>query len=926
MRGLPFHRILALLLLVCVARYSYAGLRDIHPRPQQMGLLASQPVALAGTPYLLIPDNPNNDEQLAVTEAQRLVSERTGQTPIVVNQSAYTGQSPAIWLGTPARFPALEAALDSTGIDGMGLITHPEEYQLVVQDGRILLAAADQRGVRWGMMSLVELMSTVMGRIYVDQAYIRDWPLFPKRIGTINTPLRIPSDVSYANLVADYSYNARMNEIEANLPECGNRSAYPTWVEYMTNLSARIRNRAQVVTMSTDATAHNVPVMWWQEGVPIRGTLMRVNGTAFVPVADGYHIVMPNGDFESWTNSRPTGWQMANDTRYAYVFRDAVTQHSGQSAIKFTGFGSNSPSDMEMYSDVYFGPSRLLKIKFWYKTSGYRGQVLINLTEMRPPYNRFDNRFLSFSAPTTQDWTLQEVSFCTYNADTGTCMIGPWCPAEGTLWLDDITFETADLSEMVRRSDTPLAVRKAGQFTTPLIEGVDYRAVETYSTTYPQYLKQPRLERLTGGQLSDGDTVSVDWSSAMRYQGGRQTECFSLLDPLLAYQDRIAALDSMLHPDGFKIHINEVSYANYDETCTSRHMTPAQLVGSYCRQMYQIIQGRRPGAPVRIYGDAFDTNVHDVRAMPVTVTPWTIGSLQELPSAVEMMAMLGYSDNLDSSMTYFNSNGHSSVMAVQLWTNYGDFIEAVRAAKRHIAACPGVQFYMWDGDCNDQLNWRIPDFGDMAWNIGPYIVHSPPQFSSRPDSIRLFAEMWTDSFHRAEPTFLTSTTLTYRWLPAGSFATVPLARTGTDGYAATIQAVPSGATGISYYLSATDHRGETHSAPADAPQRTFTAMFPLNGQPPGSENAEPVTFSVRSCGEGTLVEWPQVSGIQWYEVHAGTSPDFGEHSRTLLSRQSPSCPRYLLPPERGETPAGNMQVYGFRTPDARKQYIADRKK
>ena len=222
-----------------------------------------------------------------------------------------------------------------------------------------------------------------------------------------------------------------------------------------------------------------------------------------------------------------------------------------------------------------------------------------------------------------------------------------------SFWIDDISLETTDLQNVVRREDTPLEV-----YSLPdrvfLAEDVDYRVVETYAINYTQYVRTPRLERVSGGRLSVGDTVTINWSCAIKYQGVRQTPCFSLLEPLLEYQENIRHVDSLLHPDGFKIHMNEVSYANYDAACTHRNMTPGELVGSYCRQMYQIIQARRPNAPVRIYGDAFDVFVKDVRAMPVTTSTWTVGSLQELPAPVEVMCMEGYSSNVDSSLNYSN--------------------------------------------------------------------------------------------------------------------------------------------------------------------------------------------------------------------------------------------------------------------------------
>ena len=47
-------------------------------------------------------------------------------------------------------------------------------------------------------------------------------------------------------------------------------------------------------------------------------------------------------------------------------------------------------------------------------------------------------------------------------------------------------------------------------------------------------------------------------------------------------------------------------------------------------------------------------------------------------------------------------------------------------------------------------------------------------------------------------------------------------------------------------------------------------------------------------GEYPQIEWPVMEGADWYEVHSGMSPEFGEHSSTLISRQQPICPRFLI--------------------------------
>jgi hypothetical protein len=883
-----------LLSLFAWAAHVEAGLRDIHPRPQQMGFIGSEAVAFTGTPYLIIPDNPTDQEALVRDEAIRLFAQRVGRTLPVVEWSAYVGQTPVIWLGTFARFPQLAAALQNTGLPGLGSVSHVEEYQLVVEDNRVLLGGNNELSLRWGLMSLIQLTSEMMGRLYIDRAYIRDWPDFPKRVATVNSNVRLADQVTWANMITDLSYGARMNEIEWNNADAGMAGSSSYSRTQAAIMGARIRSYGLGLTMSVDRTAYTVSQLYWQEGIPIVGMVMRVTDSAFVPVAQGWGVDVLNGGFESWSGTQPANWTMYRDSLFNYVHRDDAVKHSGSSSVRFDGFTSGVLGDLSLRQECEIGPNRMLRVRFWYKTSNYCGQLYAFFLGTASPGNRYDIRYSSLSCPSTRDWSLFQFDFCTYNAGRALILVGPYCPNGGTVWIDDLALETADLQNIVRREDTPLNVR-GKRNNMQMAEGTDFRTVETYGTSYPQYVRQPRLERVAGGRLAVGDTVVVDWSCAPLYGGVRQTQCFSQVEPLLEYQERIRHVDSLVHPDGFKIQINEVSYAGYDAACTSRHLTPGQLVGSYCAQMYQIIQARRPGAPVRIYGDAFDYYVRDPRAMPVTGVTWTVGALQELPTPVEVMCMEDYSTNLDSSLDYFAANQHASVMATALYVSTARIVSAIRAAARH-SNCRGTQFYMWQGDCESDLPWKIPLFGDLSWNMGPYIVHDPIFLSQHSDSIRIAAEMWSDSFSLSTPPSIVSASARYRMLPGGSWSTVPMTQVGSGRYAVVLAPAGSSVSSVEYYLTATDNRNQTRCAPGDAPQKTFVVSIPgeNRGGTPGGERVDCRLSIASGCW---LLEWKSEPGVDWYEIHRTFPPDLSDRSLTFLARQSPVCPRFLLPPE-----------------------------
>jgi hypothetical protein len=154
--------------------------------------------------------------------------------------------------------------------------------------------------------------------------------------------------------------------------------------------------------------------------------------------------------------------------------------------------------------------------------------------------------------------------------------------------------------------------------------------------------------------------------------------------------------------------------------------------------------------------------------------------------------------------------------------------------------------------------------------------------------------MWTQDFGAGEAPTLISEQLRFRLLPSGGWTTVDMGNDGTDNYSATVSLGGQGVMGIEYYLSATDSRQQTHRAPCDAPAETFAAIFPeyMSGPDPGIY--EEVQFSASDLQGNRVIEWPQVNGVRWYEVHYGSAPELKHHSSTLIARQAPCCPRYLI--------------------------------
>lgn len=881
-------------LLVAASGAAFGGLRDISPRPQQMGYLSTDPIPIYGSLYIVVPTAPTQQEAIVRDSAVALIERLTFRRPTVVYTNNMNGRYPALWIGTAARFSQLVNALDSTTIQGMGQLTHTEEYQIYTTPNRILLCGSDTRALRWGLQSLSALISEIYGTVYVENVYIRDWPKFPKRITVINNSIRDQDQTDFCNWIVDHGYDDRYNEIEWNNGDAGgNPMGRPNVIQAALDLAAKIKRNGMFLTMSCDRTGVEVYDQSWQEGIPVEGSKYRVGTTTMTPIPGGFNVSIPNSNFEQWVGNRPTRWYNNPPECAAFVFRDQINRHGGTSSVKWTGFTNPLPGSTELIQDsIFVGHHRWLRTRMWYKMDNFSGRLRFKVFGPEPVETGCDFRELIVENYTC-GWTEWVMDFTTYNIDSVRVLVGPDVATGGTVWVDDVTWETAPAYEMLRRPDTPVEVRKlpSNQL---MLEGYDYQIADASGQNYFRYVEIADFQPLAGGRLFNNDSVSVNWFCAVPYHGGRQTPCWSLLDPIVNYQDRVRNLDSLLRPDGFKIHINEVSFAGYDPLCTASGLSPGQLVGRYCRRMYDMIQQRRPGAFVRIYGDPFDIWVDDPRAMPIAVLPWTAGALQELPSPVEMMNMASYTDNVDSSFAYFAANGHPAILALdgyQAQENQGFDLNVNSMIKAYnTPSCAGVMYYDYFMDYFQRFQ---RDVGKMAWNLGPYIVHTPIQLEAGQTNVTFEAEMWSDTFQQSSSPSITQRIVRYRMLPGTTWQQATLAPNGTDHFITTLT-IPGGTTGIEYYLSATDHRAMTHLCPVDAPSTTFLVMFPSMPPPIMNPPRAQLEFTTTLIGTTPLIEWQPLGGIKYYEVRLAENGETEPRQMRVIATLSAESPRYLF--------------------------------
>jgi hypothetical protein len=864
-----------LLAFLTLTLSSYADVRDILPSPQQMGILADEPMRIQGTLYIVTADADNAAGSRVLAEAVRLLDESLHLRPTTVSWSNYTGERPALWMGTSDHFPALEAALDSVEIPSMSGLPPLEGYHLYVGADRILLLGRDSNGLRYGLLSLSKLAAFFDGQRTVERVYLRDWPDLPRRIVTFNTSLEPTGDVDSLLARLHQAYDFKMNEVEWNNTYAGRGAEWnSTYLARAITARDSIKALGMKLYMSADRTGAVVDNMCWQEGVPIVGQSFLIAGDT-AQASPTPPLTVANPGFEDFVNHQFTGWGYSQ-AGYPTISQDTVQKHGGRGSLKIQWPGDQQS---KVYQDLIVQPYRLYRVSFWYKTSGYSGDIRIMY--WRAECNNQQIFLYYFRPSATTDWTQVNLEVQSLMCDTLRLYFGAWLWQGGTLWLDDFSMQEMNPVWMLRRDDTPLTVcKEPGHILMQEGTSGDFVIEETYTQSYGDcYIHRPRIRRVSGGRLTNGDRISMDWYCGYAYHltpaEYRRTVCFSLLEPLAYYQQEIANCDSLFQPDGFKIHINEVPIANWDPSCTSRGMTPGELLGSYVRQMYNIIQARRPGAPVQVYGDMFDP-FHNAQDCHWAMNGTMAGSLSELQGLpIVILGLLADTDNI--SVKYFSEQGFPSIAGLG-GSNMRIGLVDAEAARRYMSqGCQGASLFTWDWSDYDS----IPNYASMLWNLGPHIIHKPIVFTDSAAVAHITAEIYPDRQPPYLQISLTTTRIHYRLLPGGSWQTANLVSQGADLFTADINLTPTGTSGIEYYIEAKDSRNRTHTAPADAPFSTFSASFPRYGG--GEEHHEELQSPVATISfvDGRpVVRWNPIKGATTYEVHVGTEPDFKPRQST----------------------------------------------
>jgi hypothetical protein len=191
----------------------------------------------------------------------------------------------------------------------------------------------------------------------------------------------------------------------------------------------------------------------------------------------------------------------------------------------------------------------------------------------------------------------------------------------------------------------------------------------------------------------------------------------------------------------------------------------------------------------------------------------------------------------------------------------------------------------------------LKDVGKMAWNLGPFIIHTPVGLDAGQTQVTISAEMWSDTLQQTTSPAINQRIIRYRLLPSSTWLQTNMTAAGTDYFTANLT-LPGGTTGLEYYLAATDHRNRTQTCPIDAPTTTFLTMFPSAPPPLRQPSRVQMEFTTSAVGTAPLIEWSSPAGVKYFEIRLLDNAPSHPEQAELIATVSPESPRYLFAGER----------------------------
>ncbi len=414
-------------------------------------------------------------------------------------------------------------------------------------------------------------------------------------------------------------------------------------------------------------------------------------------VPDPGDNLLVNGDLEDHHADRFTGYRF-HDRPGEVSFVDANAA-SGAACIRFENFGKHEHGNARIAQTAKLEPGYSYRLTFRLKTenlqpvSGLKAMFLADgrsLTDLHP------------RVEPTQDWTTITLDHVQADANAVTVYVGMWAGQSGRFWVDDLQLRRAsDLSDIVRREGTPLALRSMDREVT-FVEGRDFAPIRCLRRSEP--VKLP-----AGSTIREGESLELDCYKvpSVSHSWGEQISlCMS--NPALYdyWREQLQALYRVVPFKRFLLSMDEIRNGGGCRTCRERGLSMAEILGDCITRQHDMLRALDPNMQVLIWSDMLDP-AHNAHNHYYGIVGDFTGSWRHVPR--DLTIMCWYHKIREPSLAFFSEHGFATMGAAYYdaddLTGSRQWLESLRRTP----GAKGILYTTWERKYD-----LLGAFGDMV--------------------------------------------------------------------------------------------------------------------------------------------------------------------------------------------------------------------
>jgi hypothetical protein len=290
---------------------------------------------------------------------------------------------------------------------------------------------------------------------------------------------------------------------------------------------------------------------------------------------------------------------------------------------------------------------------------------------------------------------------------------------------------------------------------------------------------------------------------------------------------------------------DEIRILNWDTACTSRHLSPADILGDNVTKCDSIIRKISSGAETFVWSDMFDS-LHNAHNNYYLVNGDLTNDWLKIPTSVTIVNWNGGAR--DKSLKFFADHGFSQITSpyydVRSTANMRDW----RIAMENVQNIRGMMYTTWSQDYS-----FLRQFGDYSWGAGPMIMHVPIDSTTaaqNPSLITVEADIYPDSYH-ATDSIRTATVTSVNGQSVSE--TITLTRTAAHHFVGVLHSVPE----KGYTITAVSADGLASTSPAYVVKASKPASVSQNG------DGNPLRIYPNPATDRISIELQAAQGETW---------------------------------------------------------------